>query len=291
MVLTVVLEYRKLGNKDIPALKKLSRSLKISPSITTLGKNWLADLDCFPFGCFSEEKQLVCLGNLRKKSKNLAWIEAIHVHPDFPSDEIITNLMKSIEDFAKSEGYKDIGFMTDTTNSQLITFGEKLQFKPIEKLCLHHTIPAEYTFEGKSFLDQEIIPLKEAIIAIRNLNENPKEEIYLDADYLPLDYELLHKIKDLVFYESKGTILIEHPVSSKSKKSNNMKGILIGSKEGVVELLNGFIRRYNTFEDPVFCLCQTDLCSLAQEVGFLETDDFSQTVLFKKKINKQKNLK
>jgi len=284
MVFTVVLEYRKLGNKDIPALKKLSRSLKTSPSITTLGKKWLADLDCFPFGCFSEKKQLICLVNLRKKSKNLAWIEGIHIHPDFPSDEIITDLVRFIENFAKTGGYKNIGFMTETSNQQLITLGEKLQYESIEKLCLHQTIPSEYTFEGKSFLNHKPLPLKEAIIAIRNLNENPKEEIYLDADYLPLDYELLRKINDLFFYENKGTILIEHPMTSKSKKSVSMKGILIGSKEGVVELLNGFIRRSNTIEKPVFCLCQTNLCSLAQEVGFAETDDFSQIVLFKKKI-------
>ena len=175
--------------------------------------------------------------------------------------------------------------MADTKNQQLVMIGENEQFKSIEKLCLHHTIPAEYTFEGKSFLNQESLPLKEAIIAIRNLNEIPKEEIYLDGDYLPLDYELLHKIEKLAFFENKGTILIEYPVTKKSKKSSGMKGTLIGSKEGVVELLNGFIRRHSVIEEPVFCLCQTSLCSLAQEVGFSETADFSQIVLYKKKIN------
>ena len=278
------LEYRNLGIKDIPALKKLSQAMKTTPSLIKLAKKCLEEPECSLYGCF-ESKKLLGIGNLRRKSKNLVWIDAILIHPNASKQELSKSLFKFGEDLAKTQGYKYIGFTIGSTNQDTIATVEELDFKVEEKIESLSTTPSEYTFEGKSFLGQKKLPLKDALTAIRNLTTTPKEEIYINANYFPTDYEILSKIKEISFYEHKGTILIEtYELDKKKKRKKEIRSFLYGSKEGVVELLNGFLRRNITVDKPVFCICHENLIPLAKEVGFSKTEEPISFLLFKKKI-------
>ena len=121
----------------------------------------------------------------------------------------------------------------------------------------------------------------------QNLSPTIKNQIYniyIKSNYLPTDYEILNKIKEISFYEHMGTILIETYELDKKKQKKDIRSFLYGSKEGVVELLNGFIRRNISVDKPVICICHENLIPLAKEVGFSKTEDPISFLLFKKKL-------
>ena len=106
-----MIEYREFQKADLSKVKEFT---EVMP---TYFEDWnsyapvvLANEDCFFYGAFQGEK-IIGLGNLRKKTDNLAWIELIRVRPDNQFKGIGTKLFRIGDEKAKELNFKIVGFL------------------------------------------------------------------------------------------------------------------------------------------------------------------------------------
>ena len=102
----MTIEYREFRKEDLSKVKEFT---DVMP---TFYEDWnvfaevlLAEPNCLLYGAFQDEK-IVGLGNLRKKTDKLAWIELIRVRPDTQQKGVGTELFRYGDEGAKRLNYK-----------------------------------------------------------------------------------------------------------------------------------------------------------------------------------------
>ena len=255
------LEFRELLLEDLPKIKKLSKSMDLrnDPKIGDVAESLIKDLKCFFYGAF-EGKKLVGVGSLREKFDNFAWIEAIRVHGKYQKKGVGTALFNYGELIAKERGFPRVAFQTVTENKGSCRIGEKLGYERRHEMVALYITPEEIPTVDEVYLKQTPTPTEEAIEKLSKIPNGPKEEICTGWSYAPLEENFFKSEPDMDFYFSGKTALLDY--RDRSIVTGEIvigKAILYGSKEGVKDLVHGFIARNKNLGVFLFCLCTEEL--------------------------------
>ncbi|MCK5184740.1 MAG: GNAT family N-acetyltransferase, partial [Candidatus Heimdallarchaeota archaeon] len=178
------IEYRKFQEADLTKIKEFT---EVMP---TYYEDWnsyasvvLDEKDCVFYGAFLGEK-IIGLGNLRKKTENVAWIELIRVRPDNQLKGIGSKLFQYGDEAAKKLNYKIVGFATEGGNIASCKIGEKLGFK-----LLTETIPFWVDCnKPKTVKIEKIgkpISIDVAFDLIQKIPDGPKDYIAIGWNFVP----------------------------------------------------------------------------------------------------------
>jgi len=202
------IEYREFQETDLSKIKEFT---EVMP---TYYEDWnsyapvvLADTNCVFYGAFQGEK-IIGLGNLRKKTENVAWIELIRVRPDNQLKRIGTKLFQFGDEVAKKLNYKIVGFATEGGNIASCKIGEKLGFKLLTEMIpfwVQSSKPKIMKIENPG----EPISIDETLKLIQKIPDGPKDYIAIGWDFAPLEKSFFEKEPDMKFYAKNKTILLE----------------------------------------------------------------------------------
>ena len=262
--------FRNLSLVDLPAIQELSDSMDVrnSPNIGENAKSLIQDPKCILYGAFREDI-LVGVGGFRDKGKKLAWIEDVRVHGGYQQIGIGTQLIQYGEDLARKLGYQRVGYQTVTENLGACRIGEKLEFQHTQEMAVFHAHPADLPKINSYQSGVEKISNEEAVHALKQIPNAPKEEISIGWSFAPISLEYFDSEPDIRFYIYNDTIMLEiDERNMNTHKIKVAKAILYGAKDGVDNLLSEFIACNVSRELPLMFLCPKELVPDVLPSGF-----------------------
>lgn len=282
------IEYREFQETDLSKIKEFT---EVMP---TYYEDWnsyasvvLADTNSVFYGAFQGEK-IIGLGNLRKKTENLAWIELIRVRPDNQLKRIGTELFRFGDEIAKKSNYKIVGFATEGGNKASCKIGENLGFKLLTEMIpfwVESNKPKIVKIENLS----EPISIDEALKLIQKIPDGPKDYIAIGWDFAPLEKLFFEKEPDMKFYAKNKTILLEFlDRNVVTGEVDWIKAIVYGAEEDVEYLLSDFVERTKKYGKYLGCITTAKLQHIPEKMEFIhsKSDDgrHNTIVMWEKKL-------
>lgn len=282
------IEYRKFQEADLSKIKEFT---EVMP---TYYEDWnsyapvvLDEKDCVFYGAFLGEK-IIGLGNLRKKTENLAWIELIRVRPDNQLKGIGRKLFQFGDEIAKKLNYKIVGFATEGGNIASCKIGEKLGFKLLTEMIpfwVQSSKPKIMKIENPS----EPISIDEALKLIQKIPDGPKDYIAIGWDFAPLEKLFFEKEPDMKFYAKSKTILLELlDRDVVTGEVDWIKAIVYGAEENAEYLLSDFVERTKKYGKNLVCITTAKLQHIPEKMEFIhsksEDGSHNTIVMWEKKL-------
>lgn len=262
------IEYREFQEADLSKIKEFT---EVMP---TFFEDWnvfapilLANPNCLLFGAFKDEK-IIGLGNLRKKTDKLAWIELIRVRPDTQQKGVGTELFRFGVEAAKNLNYKIVAYATEGKNIGSCKIGEKLGFKLLTEM-----IP----FWGKR-IDLKTLEIKErnqpisidkALTLLQEIPDGPKDYIAIGWEFAPLEKSFFEKKPDMTFYAKNNTVLLEYLERDRvTNEFDWLKAIVYGAEEDAEYLLSEFLERTKEYKQYQSCITTANLQHIPEKMNF-----------------------
>lgn len=282
------IEYRKFQEADLTKIKEFT---EVMP---TYYEDWnsyapvvLDEKDCVFYGAFLGEK-IIGLGNLRKKTENVAWIELIRVRPDNQLKGIGSKLFQYGDEAAKKLNYKIVGFATEGGNIASCKIGEKLGFKLLTEMIpfwVDCNKPKTVKIEkiGKP------ISIDEAFDLIQKIPNGPKDYIAIGWNFVPLVKSFFEKEPGMKFYAKNETILLEYLERDETTGEYDwLKAIVYGAEEDVEYLLSDFVERTKKYGKYLGCITTAKLQHIPEKMEFIhsksEDGRHNTIVMWEKKL-------
>jgi len=245
----MTIEYREFQKDDLSMIKEFSENT------TSFYEDWniyapimIDNPKDLLFGAFQKDK-ILGLGNLRKKSEKLAWIEMVRVRNDIQKLGVGTGLFRFGAEEAKKLNYEIVAFATESKNIGSCKIGEKLGFKLLAEM-FPYKVENSKSKLAKIEDQEEPITIDEALTLIKEIPEGPKDYIAIGWEFVPLEKAFFDQEPDMKFYAKNKTILLEHLERDiVTKKVGWVKAIVYGNDKDAKYLISNFItRRRNTCE-------------------------------------------
>jgi RimJ/RimL family protein N-acetyltransferase len=282
------IEYREFREDDLSKIKEFS---EVMP---TYYEDWnvfapilLANPNCLLFGAFQDEK-IIGLGNLRKKTNKLAWIELIRVRPDIQQKGVGTELFHFGDKAAKKLNYKIVGFATEGKNIGSCKIGEKLGFKLITEMIPFWVKRSDLKSQEIKELSQPI-SIDKAITMLQEIPDGPKDYIAIGWEFAPLDKEFFEKEPDMTFYAKNNTVLLKYlDRDIATNEVDWIKAIVYGAEEDAEFLLSEFVERTKVYDKNLSCITTAKLQHIPEKMNFnhsaSEDGRHNTIVLWEKKL-------
>ncbi|MBK5113922.1 MAG: GNAT family N-acetyltransferase [Candidatus Heimdallarchaeota archaeon] len=265
------IEYRKFQKADLSKIKEFT---EVMP---TYFEDWnsyapvvLSDTNCVFYGAFQGEK-IIGLGNLRRKNKNIAWIELIRVRPDNQLKGIGTELFRFGDEIAKKLKYKIVGFATEGGNIGSCKIGEKLGFKLLTEMIpfwVESSKPKILKIENP----REPIPIDEALNLMYKIPDGPKDYIAIGWNFVPLEKSFFEKEPDMKFYAKNKTILLEYLERDEvTDEVSWIKAIVYGAEEDAEYLISEYVERTKEYGEFLGCITTTRLEHIPEKMKFIRS--------------------
>ncbi|MHA1305740.1 MAG: GNAT family N-acetyltransferase [Candidatus Heimdallarchaeota archaeon] len=264
----MTIDYREFQEADLSKIKEFT---EVMP---TFYEDWnvfapvlLANPNCLLFGAFQDEK-IIGLGNLRKKTDKLAWIELIRVRPDTQQKGVGTELFRFGDESAKNLNYKIVAYATEGKNLGSSKIGEKLGFKLITEMIPFWVKRSELkTLEIKE--RNEPISIDKALTLLQEIPGGPKDYIAIGWEFAPLDKAFFENKPDMTFYAKNNTVLLEY--LDRDRVTNEVdwiKAIVYGAEEDAEYLLSEFVERTKEYEHHLSCITTEKLQHIPEKMNF-----------------------
>ena len=263
------LTFHVLTRKDIPAIKKIANYMPYYfQNIIEFAEILMDDSDCYYYGAFSNDI-LVGVGNLRRKSTKLAWIESIRVAPINQLKGIGLALFSHGMKKAIEEKFPTVAFATDASNYGSNRIGKKLGFQLVTEMIPLWLKISDFKFDSRIDSKFEPIAIDKVIKILNSLSDGPKDEICIGWSFIPIEKGYFDKHQpNLNFYAIEDTILLESiDRNLVTNEIQDVRAIIYGSINHVKEILIDFIARNDTLEH-IGCVIGEDLVSIPLELGF-----------------------
>jgi GNAT superfamily N-acetyltransferase len=283
-----MIEYREFHEADLSKVKEFT---EVMP---TFFEDWnsyapvvLANTDCVFYGAFQGEK-IIGLGNLRRKTKNVAWIELIRVRPDNQHKGIGTKLFRFGENIAKKLNFKIVGFATEGGNISSCKIGEKLGFKLLTEM-IPFWVESKKPKIVKIEIPSEPISTDEAFKMFQEIPNGPKNYIAIGWNFVPLEKSFFEKEPDMRFYAKNETILLEYLERDEiTSEVSWIKAIVYGAEEDAEYLISEYIERTKELGEFLSCITTPGLQHIPEKMGFIhstsEDGRHNTIVMWEKKL-------
>ncbi len=266
-----MIEYREFQEADLSKVKEFT---EVMP---TYFEDWnlyapvvLADSNCVFYGAFQGEK-IIGLGNLRKKTKNVAWIELIRVRPDNQLKGIGTKLFRFGDNIAKKLNFKIVGFATEGGNISSCKIGKKLGFKLLTEMIPFWVESKKPKIVKIEKID-EPISIDEAFKLIQKIPDAPKDYIAIGWNFAPLEKSFFEKEPDMKFYAKNETILLEYLDRDEvTGEYDWLKAIVYGAEKDAEYLLSDFVERTKDYGEYLSCITTAKLQHIPEKMEFLHS--------------------
>ncbi|MHA1367642.1 MAG: GNAT family N-acetyltransferase [Candidatus Heimdallarchaeota archaeon] len=248
----MTIEYREFQKDDLSMIKEFSENT------TSFYEDWniyapimIDNPKDLLFGAFQKDK-ILGLGNLRKKSEKLAWIEMVRVRNDIQKLGVGTGLFRFGAEEAKKLNYEIVAFATESKNIGSCKIGEKLGFKLLAEMF-------PYKVENRD----------EALTLIKEIPEGPKDYIAIGWEFVPLEKAFFDQEPDIKFYAKNKTILLEHLERDiVTKKVGWIKAIVYGDDKDAKYLISDFITRRRNLCEYLSCFTTKKLQQILKQMEF-----------------------
>lgn len=265
------IEYREFQKADLSKIKEFT---EVMP---TYFEDWnsyapvvLADTDCVFYGAFQGEK-IIGLGNLRKKTKNVAWIELIRVRPDNQHNRVGTKLFRFGDEAAKKLGYKIVGFATEGGNIASCKIGEKLGFKLLTEM-IPFWVESNKSKILKIENPGEPISIDEALKLMHKIPDGPKDYIAIGWNFVPLEKSFFKNRHDMKFYAKNKTILLEYLERDEVTGDVSwIKAIVYGAEEDAEYLISEYVERTKEYGEYLGCFTTARLQHIPEKMEFIHS--------------------
>lgn len=265
------IEYRKFQEADLSKVKEYT---EVMP---TYFEDWnsyapvvLADTNCVFYGAFQGEK-IIGIGNLRRKTKNVAWIELIRVRPDNQLKGIGTELFRFGDNIAKKLNYKIVGFATEGGNIGSCKIGEKLGFKLLTEMIpfwVYSNKPKILKIENSS----KPISIDEALSLTKKIPDGPKDYIAIGWNFVPLEKSYFEKEPDMKFYAKNTTLLLEYLERDEvTEEVSWIKAIIYGAEEDAEYLISEYVERTKDLAKFLVCITTANLQHIPKKMNFIRS--------------------
>jgi len=263
----MTIEYREFQKVDLSKIKEFT---EVMPTYyedwNVLAPVLLTNPDCVFYGAFQEEK-IIGLGNLRKKTVKLAWIELIRVRPDTQHKGVGTELFRFGDEIAKKLNYEIVGYATEGKNIGSIKIGEKLGFKLIAEMIPFWLKTNDMKIQ-KMEKQSKVISIDEALAVLQEILDGPKDYIAIGWDFAPLEKTFFEKETEMKFYAKNKTVLLEYKeLDEITNEVSWVKAIVYGAEEDVECLLSEFVMR-NKEQEHLSCVTTVKLQHIPEKMAF-----------------------
>ncbi len=266
-----MIEYREFQEADLSKVKEFT---EVMP---TYFEDWnsyapvvLADSSCVFYGAFQGEK-IIGLGNLRKKTKNVAWIELIRVRPDNQLKGIGTKLFRFGDNIAKNLNFKIVGFATEGGNIGSCNIGKKLGFKLLTEMIpfwVESNKPKILKIKNPS----EPISIDEALSLAQKIPDGPKDYIAIGWNFVPLEKSIFEKEPDMKFYAKNKTLLLEYLERDEvTGEVSWIKAIVYGAEEDAEYVISEFVERTKDYGEFLSCITTAQLQHIPEKMEFIHS--------------------
>lgn len=288
------LTFRELNENDHSSVVNVVKDIwEGNDYVPSIFKNWVNTKNCFPYGAFNNNKELVGLGNLRLLTKNVGYIEGIRVDPSKQKKGIGKLLFKYAHDLAITKKVVSILFATYSKNHASISIGQKLGFELItrlESLFLEKkNIPAIDKIRNGEI---EELTTEEALENLISKKETVKEFLCIGWSFAVLEKEYLPVKGTRWLSSNKNLLLVQEEDITRENilhevpKEGYLWLTLYAENENIEDLLEEVIIS-NKDRDikEIQLFCSKEAVETAQKYGFSYWVDYlGGIVLYKKNL-------